>query len=874
MSEKNFIKKALTETVMTRRSFLKWSAALGGTAALAGGLEFGLKAAKTAAQTPQGEWRTAICWHNCGGRCLLQAYVVDGTVVRCKTDDTHPDSPDYPQQRACPRGRSNKWQTFGADRLKYPMKRKNWAPGGGKKELRGKDEWVRISWDEALDIVASEIKRIVAAYGNESILAWGQGAGSITDVLALYGGYVTAWGSTSFGTWPVTGPAIGAFYSDKNIGVLNQERLDQNDRFDVRNSDLVVIWGQDAAWSGAGNPTYYYWAAKKAGAKFIVVDPFYNETAKVLADDWIPIRPGTDHAMILGMIYTLITEDDPAKNPLIDWDFLNRCTVGFDADHMPEGVDPKENFKDYVLGTYDKVPKTPEWAAEICGVPPEKIKSFAREVAKTHKTALHYGYAPARTNNSDSLPQIEMTLGWMCGHVGESGRSTGCSCRYNACYGGNELVTQGSSGMSSQKNPISGVRLNNNELWDAVLHGKYTDGLNSVKDVNIQAIIHGGSSALNQKQGATKGIDAHRKVEFVCTMQYFLNTNALYSDVVLPVTTRWERFADFGDGANRKREIIVMGRQINEPLFEAKDDTWIAQEIGKRLGFDPQQVCPLSIEQVTFNTIAGTKVISKDGTAMEPLVTITDQDIKDWGVEGKPQTGRISLNDFYKAGFYQVERYQGDPYGYIAHAAYRKDPENNPQPTASGKFEIHSQTLADNIKSYGWTTVDPIPTYNRPIEGYEDTFADWDKKIKGEYPLQLYTIHYLRRGHSNFDNVQWMREAFPQEVIMNTLDAQARGIEQGDTILVRSQHGKVLRHVVVTERMRPGVLTIGEGAWIEMDEVNGVDKAGNANILDGGIPTGQGHAGFNTCIVQVEKWNGTPLEPDKNWPQRIPLKEA
>lgn len=259
---------------------------------------------------------------------------------------------------------------------------------------------------------------------------------------------------------------------------------------------------------------------------------------------------------------------------------------------------------------------------------------------------------------------------------------------------------------------------------------------------------------------------------------------------------------------------------------------------------------------------------------MEPLVTITDQDIKDWGVDGKPQTGRISLNDFYKAGFYQVERYEGDPYGYIAHEAYRKDPENNPQPTASGKFEIFSQTLVDKIKSYGWTTVDPIPTYNRPIEGYEDTFSDWDKKIKGDYPLQLYTIHYLRRGHSNFDNVRWMREAFPQEVFMNTLDARARGIEQGDTILVRSQHGQVLRHVVVTERMRPGVLTIGEGAWIEMDEVNGVDKAGNANILDGGIPTGQGHAGFNTCIVQVEKWNGTPLEPDKNWPQRIPLKEA
>lgn len=871
MSNKNPISQALTETVLTRRSFLKWSAAVGGSAALVGGLKFSLQAAETAAQAAmaEGEWRTAICWHNCGGRCLLRAYVVDGAVVRCKTDDTHPDSPDYPQQRACPRGRSNRWQAFGPDRLKYPMKRKNWEPGGGKKELRGRDEWVRITWDEALDIVASEIKRIIEKYGNESILAHGYGAGTITDALALAGGYVAAWGSTSFGTWPDTGAAIGAFYANKDKGIINPERLDQNDRMDVRNSDLVVIWGANSAWSGAGNPTYYYWAAKKAGAKFIVVDPYYSETAKVLADDWIPVRPGTDHALILGMMHTLLVEDDPATNPLIDWDFLNRCTVGFDSDHMPEGVDPKENFKDYVLGVSDGKPKTAEWASEICGVPPERIKNFAREVAQTRKTALHFGYAPSRTNNSDSLPQVMMTLGWMCGHVGESGRSTGCSCRYNCCHGGPEMVTQGSHGVSAQANPISKIRLNNNELWNAILTGKYTDGLDKVSDIDIQAIIHGGESLLNQKVDAVKGIEAHRKVEFVCTMQYFLNSNARYSDLVLPVTTRWERFADFGDGANRKREIIVMGRQITEPLFEAKDDIWIGTEIGKRLGFKPEEIAPLSAKQMAFNTIATTKVIKPDGSSMEPLVKITAKDIEEWGVKGEPQEGRISLNDFYQAGFYQVERYKGDPYGYIAHEAYRKDPEANPQPTKSGKFEIHSQTLAEKIKSYGWTTVDPIPTYKPPIEGYEDTFQDWDKKVKGEYPLQLYTVHYMRRGHSNFDNVVWLREAFPQELIMNPLDAAERGIEAGDTVLCYSQHGKVIRPVALSERMMPGVVTLGQGAWIEMDELAGVDKAGNTNILNGGIPTGQGHAGFNTCIVQIEKWTGETLVPDARWPQRI-----
>ena len=103
MTEKNFLKKTLNDTVITRRSFLKWSAALGGTAALAGGLKYGLKQVSAAAEIAetQGEWIPVACWHNCGGRCMNVALVKDGVVIRQKTDDTHPDTPDYPQQRGC-----------------------------------------------------------------------------------------------------------------------------------------------------------------------------------------------------------------------------------------------------------------------------------------------------------------------------------------------------------------------------------------------------------------------------------------------------------------------------------------------------------------------------------------------------------------------------------------------------------------------------------------------------------------------------------------------------------------------------------------------------------------------------------------------------
>ena len=150
----------------------------------------------------EGRWVPAICWHDCGGRCSLKALVADGKVLRLKTDDTHPDSPDFPQQRACVRGRSQRGQVFGPDRLQYPMRRRHWAPGGGDRSLRGRDEWVRISWDEALDLVAAEIRRVREAHGNEALFCRG---GAIKRALNLYGGCVDSWSTVSQGSWMASG---------------------------------------------------------------------------------------------------------------------------------------------------------------------------------------------------------------------------------------------------------------------------------------------------------------------------------------------------------------------------------------------------------------------------------------------------------------------------------------------------------------------------------------------------------------------------------------------------------------------------------------------------------------------------------------------
>ena len=167
-----------------------------------------------------------------------------------------------------------------------------------------------------------------------------------------------------------------------------------NDRLDLRNSQLIVLWGANPAWSTMGSVTYNYLQAKKAGARFISIDPLYTDSANVFDADWVPIRIGTDDALAFGIMYTLLDEDSPT-NPLVKWDFLNKYTIGFDADHMPEGADPKDNLKDYILGTYDGQPKTPEWASEICGVEPSKIRELAREIGGTERVALLTGWAPS-----------------------------------------------------------------------------------------------------------------------------------------------------------------------------------------------------------------------------------------------------------------------------------------------------------------------------------------------------------------------------------------------------------------------------------------------------------------------------------------------
>ena len=323
------------------------------------------------------------CSHDCGGRCMLRVHVEQGRIVRIETDNG-----EEPQLRACLRGRAYRQRVYSPDRLKYPLKRAG-ARGDGKFE--------KTSWDEALDTVAQELIRVKETYGNASILLLGgsgsqsvlQGSVAVERLLASFGGYTRTWGDASY-----EGPL---FASMATYGTMTTG----NDREDLLNSRLIIMWGWNPActiWDT--NTSLILAKAKEKGIKIVSIDPRLTESTAVFASEWLPIRPGTDAAMLIAMAYVMI------RGGLQDQKFLDTYAVGFDK------------FQSYVMGEEDSVPKTPAWAEEITGVPASTIERLAVEYATTKPAALIPGWGPARGLMGEQFSRAAITVIAMTGNIG------------------------------------------------------------------------------------------------------------------------------------------------------------------------------------------------------------------------------------------------------------------------------------------------------------------------------------------------------------------------------------------------------------------------------------------------------------------------
>ena len=889
---------------LTRRSFV--AAATAGAAALAAGCAPQQKMAKTGDTAPReyrldaeldensaGEWKPVQCWLSCGGKCLLQAYVVDGVATRIKSDDVYEDTIETFQNRGCVRGRSQRAAHSSAERLKYPMKRKNWQPGGGGNvngQLRGEDEWERISWDEAYELVAQEMERIYGTYGGRSVLHMSFGRTCMrSGLLAPLGGFSTFEFCDSYGTHFMYTGNLGGYFAGAEPG-----HTGNNDRLDLLNADYIVIEGGNPAWCSGGSPMFHFWRAKEAGAEFVYIGPECNLTATTLEAKWIPVRPGTDTAFLLAVAYEMLRLDEE-EGDIVDWDFLKKYTIGFDSDSMPAGASTTENIKGYILGEYDGTPKTPEWASEICGASPEDITWLARTFGKNNAVSWLMGYAPSRCNGAENLPQIMETVGCMGGHKGKPGHSCAPQYHFFAANDGPDIATLGDcypEGKAPEfpENPVDDMILHN-FIWQAVNTGKYqwygtvvdyADGRSLVqpieeRDIDIRMIITDFGNPLVVRCNTNEGIKAFRKVDFVLTLGIVFTPTAQYSDIVLPIATSWEdaNGDDYHLGQQNRETVMWQQFGVISPYFEAKSDREIVMELGRRLGVDVDALFPYTGAELHLFRLLNATVVDDDGETVVPLVSISQEDIDKYGIRDfQPRSeGKTTIDEMVKKGIYHVARTPGDKLGYIAYEDFVADPEANPRPSTSGKIELFCQEKADIFTKLGWQDPeDPIPpyaTYLRPRYGYEDTFSDWEAKEKGEYPIQVFNGHYLRRSHSSFDSNGYLREAFASPVFMSAADAAERGIVTGDWVRIFNDAGSIVRQASVVETMMPGVANTMHGSWIEMDE-NGTSINGGTNVLIDSTTSAGVQQGYNTRLCQIEKYESQDILPDVERPVVLP----
>ncbi|MEE8619287.1 MAG: molybdopterin-dependent oxidoreductase, partial [Dehalococcoidales bacterium] len=684
-------------------------------------------------------------------------------------------------------------RVYAPDRLKYPMKRVG---------ERGKGEFERISWDEALGTVASEIKRVKESYGPSAILYFSSvgdvtllhNAGLMERLLTKAGGYSGPWGSAS-GEGAVFG--VQATYGAVATG---------HTRDDLINSRLIIIWGWNPAVTGSGGNTRLYLAqAREAGIRIVCVDPRHTDSAAILAHQWIPIRPGTDAAMLVAMAYVIITEN------LHDQTFLNKYTIGF------------EQYRDYVLGKEDGVPKTPVWAEDITGVPAGIIASLAREYAINKPAALMTAFAAGRSAYGEQYHRAAITLAAMTGNIGIKGGNAPSHCLGDVL----PLLRLGPPvfALIVANNPVddalpprkespfypqlfkympvnyyfgspSSARVNRFHMADAILKGRsggYPADYKLLYMVNFNYV--------NQYANTNKITEALKKLEFIVVQDQFMTPTAKLADILLPTNSFLER-NDLTTGGIGPF-YGYMNKAIDS-LDESKSQFEIATELAARLG----------------------------------IADFSDKTEEEWlrelvaGCEDIPDYETFKKNGIHKVKFTQP---------YVCFQNQISDPASNPFPTPSGKIEIYSQQLADMNNPM----VPPIPKYIETWESRNDPLAE-------KYPLQLVTTHTRRRAHTQFDNIPWLRELYPQAVSINTTDAEVRDIKDGDMVRVFNDRGEMLITARVTERIMPGVVDIPQGAWYDPDE-NGVDRGGCANILTKDVISPGGAFASNTALVQVVK---------------------
>ncbi|BDN29948.1 dimethyl sulfoxide reductase subunit A [Escherichia coli] len=716
----------------------------------------------------------------------------DGVVTQITTLPDNELDPQMPIMRACVRGRGYRKFVYHPDRLKYPMKRV------GK---RGEGKFERISWDEATTLIADNLKRITQQYGPASryvhvgtAVSGGTFSGDAMArrLLNLTGGYLEYYHSVSLGNTAAATPyTYGVAASGNSMDTL----LD---------TKLVILWGHNPTETIFGHTNYYFQKMKQNGTRFIVVDPRYSDTVSSLADQWIPLLPTTDNALMDAMMYVIISEN------LHDKTFIDTYTLGFDENSMPEGVLANESLVAYLFGAKDGIHKTPEWAEKITHVPAQSIRQLARDYATTKPAALIQGWGPQRHICGERTARGSTLLASITGNVGIKGG-------WAAGYGGSSN-RKFCVGPDMPENPVQAKISIMNWMQAADDASKVTpqDGLKGVDklDSNIRLLFSlAGNYLANQNPDvhqAAKLLEDESKIEFIVLSDLFMTPSAKYADVLLPETSFMERW-NIGETWGTASYLILSEKPI-EPDFERRTDYDWLRDVAKKLGVEAE-----------FSQ---------------------GRDEKQW-IEHIWEQTRLAMPDENLPDFATLQKTRRHLFKSAPHIAFEaniRDPQNNPFPTPSGKIEIFSKRLFD--------MQDPeIPALSHYVPAFEGP----EDKLTAKYPLQLITWKGKNRANSTQYANPWLQEVQTQKLWLNPQDAKQRGISEGDSVKIYNDRGVSIIPVEITPRIIPGVVAMQAGAWWQPD-AQGIDRGGCANVLSStritALAKGNSH---QTMLVEVEK---------------------
>ncbi|SEP65566.1 trimethylamine-N-oxide reductase TorA [Basfia succiniciproducens] len=721
-------------------------------------------------------------------------------------------------------------QLYSEARVKYPMVRKGYLDGNQDRSLRGHDTWVRVSWEQAFDLVAKEMKRVRETYGASGIFAGSYGwysSGALHAARTLLhrymnitGGFVGTKGDYSTGAAQVIMPHV--------LGTI--EVYEQQTSWEVilESSDTIVLWGANPlatmriAWTSTDQKGLEYFKKfKETGKRIICIDPVRSESCEYLGAEWIPINTGTDVPLMLGIAHTLVNENKHDK------EFLKNYTTGYDK------------FEEYLLGKIDNQPKTAEWAEKICGVPAQTIKQLAADFS-AKRTMLMGGWGMQRQRHGEQSHWMMVTLASMLGQIGLPGGGFGLSYHYS--NGGVPTARGGilgsitanpstQAGAKTWLDDVSKFSFPLARISDALLNPGKTIQYNGTEVTypDIKLIYWAGGNPFVHHQDTNTMVKAWQKPETIIVNEVNWTPTARMADIVLPATTSYERNDLTMSGDYSMMNIFPM-KQVVEPQFEAKSDYDIFAELAKRAGVEEQftegkteMQWLKGFYETAFNAARANRVLMPK--------------FDDFWNENKPIT--FNPTDSAKK--------------WVRYAEFREDPLLNPLGTPSGKIEIYSNTIAkmnyDDCKGY--------PSWMEPEE-----FAG---NVTAEEPLALVTPHPYYRLHSQLAHTS-LREKYAvkdrEPVLIHKDDAAARGIANGDIVRVFNKRGQVLTGAVVTDGVIKGTVAIHEGAWYDPLDLGQTErplcKNGCANVLtrdEGTSKLAQGNSP-NTCIVQVEKYTG------------------